>query len=241
MRGYLMAGVLFASVMPNIWAESEMPAEEGGVSVELAVGYDSHYVAFGEELFKDTVWGQIDASVTFAEKWTLEGRVWYAEVDGEAFNEVDYTSALWYDAGICDVGVGFLAFHYPRGAEGGGVGATWEQEMSVWLSKSLGPVEVTYHTSYNLQREGFYTELELSGSVELTQWCALEPLVAIGYGHDYFETDGPTHALAALGLPVKLSDQWTLRPYVAANMPLRALDDAQDLRLLGGVSMSFSF
>jgi hypothetical protein len=76
----------------------------------------------------------------------------------------------------------------------------------------------------------------------------LVPGAGIGYAIDYswhvagLQADGFTAINLSLALPIKLTKNAVLTPYIAGNLPVDALDDAgEDAIVFGGVKLSVSF
>lgn len=216
-------------------------AADSGPSFEVSLGYDSNYIFRGEELFESTVWGQIDAEVKLSSNTSLSFVAWYADVPKRDYTELDLHADLNVEAGFATFSVGYCDYIYPRGGLGSDVGSKNEDEAVFSVTKNVAKIDLTALAAYNFDREGTYFELSAGTSIPVCSSFSLDPSIAIGYGSHYFAKDGLTHVLLTLAAPIALSESVTLTPYIAANLPLKALEDLQDSRVFGGVALSFSF
>ena len=215
--------------------------EEFTLGAELSVGYDSHYIFRGEELQENSVWGQLEIGIPLCEEAALTLTPWYESSTDSDYSEVDLNASLDVDFKVVSVSAGYAGYFYPRGSFGGDEGIDDEHEAFLSVTKEVGPLEFTGLYAYNFDREAGYLEASVGATFELTPNIALAPAVAVGYSADYYGVDGFTHVQVQLGLPIKLTKTATLTPYIAGNIPLEVLNDWQDERLYGGVSLAVTF
>ncbi len=235
--------LLTASCLPAQQSGSEVPSADAaaGLGVTLIAGYDSHYVFRGEEILTGSLWSQVEISVPLSEALAIGIVPFYLESPGHDYTEFDLNPSLTLTTGWGSITSGYALYYYPDGLNGGGTGISTEQEATLSVSRELGPVEVVVMGAYNFERQGLYGELALSASFELTSSVALEPSAAVGCSSNYFAGDGLSHAGLSVGLPVKLSEQITLRPHVSATLPLAALKESQNPQLFCGLTLSLGF
>jgi hypothetical protein len=217
------------------------PAAESPFSAELSVGYDTFYIFRGEELFEQVVWGQVEMSYALTDTLSVTLTPWYLSAIDDDYTELDILPSLTWDAGFAEITAGYAGYIYPRGSWGGDEGIDDEHEANLGVSHSFGIFEVSTFAAYNFDRDGTYLEASVGTSFELGEVVSLEASAALGYSANYFENDGFTHVLLTVALPVKLTETATLTPYIAGNLPLEVLDDAQDNEVFGGVALAVSF
>jgi hypothetical protein len=210
-------------------------------SMALTLGVDSRYIFRGEELFDETHWGQLDAAYQLTEAASLSILAWYAESPDAKYNEIDLQANLAFDLGFAEVSVGYMDYRYPKGAFGGDEGLGREDEIVLGIDKTVGIVDLGVLAAYNMDREGTYFEVSAGMSLALGDRVAFEPSLAVGYSSNYFAEDGFSHALLTVALPISLLENVTLKPYVAGNLPLTALDENQDFRVFGGLAFEVAF
>jgi hypothetical protein len=214
---------------------------ESGPEFEVSLGYDTNYIFRGEELFKDTAWGQLDAAFNLSSNTSLSFMGWYADAINADYNELDIHADLNVDAGFAQFSAGYASYIYPRGALGDNEGIGSEDEAVLSVSKSIGKVDLSVLAAYNFDREGTYFEFSAGTSIPVVSKLSLDPSVVLGYSSGYFAQNGLTHVLLTLAAPISLTDSITLKPYIAGNIPLSVLDENQDARFFAGVALSFSF
>lgn len=244
----LLAAAVFLPLVSPLLAGSPPAApappvaeEESIFSAEVSVGYDSFYIFRGEELWEQTVWGQVEIGIALTDNLSLTLTPWYLSAVDDDYTELDLLASVTYDAGFAEFTAGYAGYIYPRGSFGDGDGIDDEHEASLGVSKSFGVFEVSTLAAYNFDREATYLEAGVGASFELCKAVALEPSAAVGYSSNYYDADGFTHVLLTLALPVKLTESATLTPYIAGNIPLEVLEDDQDPELFGGVALAVSF
>lgn len=234
---------LFAVPLHAQQSGSEVPTADAadGFSVSLVAGYDTHYIFRGEEILDNSVWSQLEVSIPLAENVAFGLVPFFLSSPENAYSEIDLNPSLTVSTDLVEISAGYALYNYPRGLDGGGEGIPHEQEVSLSLSREIGPVEVALLTAWNFDREGLYTELAVSSSLELTDGISLEPAVSLGHSSNYYAADGLSHVGLAVALPITLTESATLTPHVSAVLPLEALEEGQDNLLYGGISLSVSF
>lgn len=243
-----LAAAVFLPLASSSFAGTPAPGptpppveEEGILSAEVSVGYDSFYIFRGEELWEQVVWGQVEIGIALTDSLSLTLTPWYLSATDDDFTELDLLAGLSYDAGFAEFTAGYAGYLYPRGSFGANEGIDDEHEASLAVTKTFGIFEVNTLAAYNFDRDGTYLEAGVGASFELCETVALEPSAAVGYSANYYAEDGFTHVLLTLALPVKLTETATLTPYLAGNIPLEVLEENQDAELFGGVALAVSF
>lgn len=224
-------------------AGSEVPTADAadGFSVSLVAGYDTHYVFRGEEILDNSVWSQLEVSIPLTDNVAFGLVPFFLSSPENAYSEVDLNPSLTVSTDLAEITAGYALYNYPRGLDGGGEGIPHEQEVSLSLSREIGPVEIALLTAWNFDREGLYSEIAVSSSLKLTDRISLEPAVSLGHSSNYYAADGLSHVGIVMALPVSLTESATLTPHVSAVLPLEALEEGQDNLLYGGISLNVSF
>ena len=217
------------------------PEQEPAFTAEISLGYDTFYIFRGEELFEQVTWGQVELNYAVSESVSLTLTPWFLSAIDDDFTELDVLPSVTWDAGFVEITAGYAGYIYPRGSLGANEGIDDEHEANLTVAKTFGIVGTSLLSAYNFDRDGIYLEAKIGASIELCQAAALEPSVAVGYSSHYFDADGFTHALISLAMPVKVTGTATITPYIAGNIPLEVLDEAQDAEIFGGVALAVSF
>jgi hypothetical protein len=135
------------------------------------------------------------------------------------------------------------------GGSPGGFGQNDIHQLSLTLETKLGPIDIAQSSNIDLANGGWYFDLNASSTIAVTDSISVVPSVNIGYGQNYSygirqntanALIGGVGALASgerqgvsgftaitpmISIPVKLNSRATLTPYIAYNMPMRALRD----------------
>ena len=212
---------------------------ESGISAEVSVGYDTHYIFRGCNVGENLVWGGVDLSMPLADKLSLNVGSWYGSLADSPYDELNLLGGLTYDMGCFEVGVGAIYYYFPQGINGGGSGFKDSLELGANIGTSIGAVDFGLGYYYDLEIEGSYIELGAETSIALCDSVSLVPGVSISYADDYYGVDGFNAVGASLALPIALTDNVTLKPYIAATWELD--ESGQQDEVYGGVSLSVGF
>jgi hypothetical protein len=242
--GVALASTAFAgssSKAPEIVAAEE----SSSLGFALTAGYDSHYIYRGVEFAENLVSVGIDGNIPFTDVVSLNVGAWFAtsaddsSTLGGSFNELDLYAALLVDLGPATVGLKYQHYKYL-----GDVSDLLEDinEVGFIVSTSVGPVDLSGGAYYDEEADGFYFEAGVSKAIEITDRVSIVPAALVSYAVDYYGVDGFNHVKVGVSLPIKLTNNATLSPYIAYNLPIDALDDlGEDEQVYGGVSLSVSF
>jgi len=189
----------------------------------LNVGFETLHVyrgadsSFGQAI----VWESLDVELfDFLHLNLYNGN----SFDGE-YGELTPTVYVHKDFGFADVAAGMIWYHFP------GEDGVDSEEYFVRLSRELGAgFSASAWFSYNARSEGWYHELKLSHSLELTDRLALQTSAALGYSQNYRGDgdDGLDNLTFTVGLPVKLTESLTLKPAVGYAFALDTLDSEDE-------------
>jgi hypothetical protein len=228
---------------------AEEPSSDLGITASL--GYDTNFIFRGVDFAEHWVSGGIALDIPLVDNVSFVGGASYGvtadnnAVFGASYQRLEMNGGVAVDLGAAELGLGYRWYNHQ-----GGLSRILEDghEVGMTLGTSLGPVNVGIAGYYDFGIEGWYFEAAANTEIALTDSVSLVPGVSIGYAQDYswhiagFETSGFTTINLSLALPIKLTKNAVLTPYVAGNLPIDALDDAgEDAQIFGGVKLSVSF
>ena len=225
------------------------PAPMFGATV--SVGYDSHYMFYGVDYGRNSIWGSIEYSLPFTpEGFDLTIGTWYENpVDGAPSNpqhqdELDLYARATIDVAP-DVAVFFqyAAYLFPeRDNAGFKTPSTNELSTGVEASVMNGMADVFISGAYDFDVNGWYIQTGVSHTESITDFFAVEIGTAIAYQVDYNGPGGDWNDLNLyLAFPLSLTDTAELVPYIKQSWSLNAIDNFQDDVLYGGVALIVSF
>jgi hypothetical protein len=239
----VLAGASFAGTAPASCDKCKvvppMPTAEELLGFSLSAGYDSTYLWHGTDIGDNLIWQKLEFTKNLNDKLSLQIGEWYGHLFDYTYNELDLYGGLKYNAGPVNVTVGFTWYHYFDGSV-----LENQYEPFVTLSSNGLPVDAYVSYYYETEVAGSYIEAGLSKTIALTDKVSLVPAVNVGYnaGLNTNENDW-NHVGVRLALPIALSKNATLLPYIAGNFALSATEGAfaKDDVFLGGVSLSVNF
>jgi hypothetical protein len=264
-----MTKSLFAAAMGSLLLAD---ASSASITGSVSAGYDSEYYFRGLWFSSNNVYGAASISVPLAEKFSLSmGALYtqsmYTELIGPdlAYSELDLFASLNYDAGWGKIG--FVATNYnffktfSGETNGNSFGFASDPDSTITNASDLGLTFAIPVGDFNLYAAGYYDlrihaayfELGADYTYKFSDKFSIVPSVQLGYaGNDYYtyknatgEDSGFTHIRAGITAPYKVTDAFTITPYVALNVALEAREDINTARpqedLFGGLSLSYSF
>lgn len=227
--------------------------EEELLGITVGVNYDSrliyHGINFGEHYLSGDV--AVDVPLNDTLRANLEasyGNVFDSAFDGEDYQRLVLGAGVSADLGAAELGLGYRWIHHMDVPD---AFADDGHEVGLTLATSAGPVNFGIGSYYDFGDEGWYFEAAVNTEIKVTDSISVVPGVAIGYGIDYAANrtalnevldDGFIAVTPSLAVPIKLTSKATLTPYIAARLPIDALDDTgSDDYLYGGVSINVKF
>ncbi len=216
-----------------------MPTADQLLGFSLSAGWDSSYIWHGTDLGDDLIWQKLEYTATLNDKLSLQLGEWYGHLFDYQYNELDLYGGLKYNAGPVNITAGFTWYHYFDGSA-----LKNQYEPFVTLSTNGLPVDAFVSYYYETEVAGSYIEAGISKTIALTDKVSLVPAVVIGYNEGLnTNVNDFNHVGVRLGLPIALTKNATLLPYIAGNFALDATKGAfaQDNLFLGGVSLSVNF
>ena len=216
----------------------EVVEESADLGATVAVGYDSHYIFRGLNLGENQVTAQVDYQLP---DLPVSIGAWYGNpTTGTTLNpgggdELDLYATISRSFGSIDAWLGYTAYLYPEGGSS-------TNEVGTGIGTTVGPLDVALGAYYDFDIDGWYLDLTLGHSLELSDMISLNLAAGISYSIDYNSSGSEfNNVLLVASLPIALTDRATLTPYVAGSFALDAIDNVQDDEIFGGVSLSVDF
>ena len=239
------AALTFAGVAEKNTAVIQPDEIRDPLGIAVTAGYDSHYVYRGVLFAENLLTANVDGNFALNNFISLNVGAWYGMsandsfTQGGAYQELDVYAALFANLGAFTAGLKYQHYFF---LENAGDFLEDIDEIGVLLSTTLGPVDVIAGAYYDATAEGFYFDAGLKKSIALTDRISLEPIAVISYGLDYYGVNGFNHIKLGLSLPIKLTENATLKPYIEGNIPIDALKAlGEEDRVYGGISLTVSF
>lgn len=200
----------------------------------ISAGYMSNYIFYGVDFGSNAVWTGVDYAIAGT---PVNVGVWYINpTDGNLDDELDVYATISQEVAGFDLSLTMTGYFFPD------AGADATYELGLGIGRGLGFVDWAATVRYDFEIEGWYAETSISKGFALSDTIELVLSTGIGYQIDYFSSGGDfNHAFAKAALPVALSSNVTLEPYVAGLFALDAIDGFQDDLVHGGVSLSVTF
>jgi hypothetical protein len=206
---------------------------EPWLTASLSVGYETLHVyrgadsSFGQAI----VWESLDLNLFNFLRFNLfNGN----SFDGK-YGELTPSLSIYRDFGPLTAAAGMIWYHFP------GEDGVDSEEYYLSLSGDLGAgFSARAWASYNARAEGWYHEMMLKHSFEISQRVKFETSAALGYSRDLRSGgDGWDNLTIALGLPVSISQSLTLTPLLGYAFALDALDSGDEA--WAGITASYQF
>ncbi len=244
-----------------------------GITGSVAAGYDSEYYFRGLWFSSNNAWGSLSLTVPIADKLTLGLGALYTyglstNVPGPTdldYSELDLIGSLNYDAGFAKFGLVYTNYTFFDTFSGSLNGNTFgfdnasdstvtgASDLGLTVAIPVGAANIYLAGYYDFKIEDFYFELGADYTFKVSDKFSLVPSVQLGYAASEYYTysavtgvdSGWTHVRVGLTAPYKITDAFTITPYIAANFALEAREQLNTVRgendLFGGVSVSYSF
>jgi hypothetical protein len=251
------AGFLALAVSPAIAGSKVVHHVEPQVSeptelgLTLGLGYDTDFVFRGVDFANHWISANAGLDLPLAGPVSLLAGASYgltaddsAANAGLSYRRLELNGGLGVDLGVAELGVGYRYYNHDGQLSNFLVDG---HEVGVTLATAAGPINVGLGAYYDFEIEGYYFELAANTEIALTDSISLVPGASLGYVSDYSwhlvgtSLNGFTAVGLSLAMPIKLGVV-TIAPYVAANLPIDALDAAgEEAIVFGGVRLSVSF
>lgn len=228
----VMAGTPVEPVMP--------PPAAPGITTEVSVGYDTKYIFRGFDLGDNLVWGGVDVGVPLTDALSLNVGTWYGSLADDAYDELNVLGGLSYDAGNFELGLGLIWYYFPQGVLGNDLGYDDSLELGASIGMTLGVVDFGLGYYYDFELDGSYIELGAETVIELSDRVGLVPAAMVSYADSYSGINGWNSVGVSLSLPIALTDNAVLKPYIAGTWGIDSGDYQPD-EVYGGVSLAVTF
>ncbi|MFD2258073.1 hypothetical protein ACFSSA_15435 [Luteolibacter algae] len=159
--------------------------------------------------------------------------------NGNSFNgeygELTPSAYLYHDFGPYTASAGMIWYHFP------GEDGIDSEEYFFNLTRDLSAGFATSAWfSYNARSNGWYHEVKLSHSLELSKSTTLVSYGVLGYSENYRTGgNGLDNLTFAVGLPVTLAEGLTVKPLAGYSFALDALDTDNEAWV--GLNLSYTF
>ncbi|MEM7386726.1 MAG: hypothetical protein AAF514_17450, partial [Verrucomicrobiota bacterium] len=255
--GGAMGGVAPAAPAPSGIGAAPAPlnALGGGAGLlseagfEIGLGYDTDYIFRGYDLGHDFLWASLDLVLNPTDQFEFNLGTWYTNGFNEGASEIDIYGGVGFNWNSFNVGVGLTHYAYPDGRTRGGQtngGETNEAYLTLGNTYSVGnwSFDTTLAYYYDFDLENHFVELSAETAYQVTDSLTVVPAFGISYASfDVSGAEGVNHAFASLSLPLALTANATLTPYVATSVALDVAENSfgENDYFWGGVSLSVSF
>jgi hypothetical protein len=248
------------------------PPEDPLFTGSLSVGYDTEYYFRGLWFSSNNVWGGLNLSIPLADKLSLGlgGLYTYSadtDISGTGnldYSELDLIASLNYDAGFARFGLVFTNYSFFDTFSGSTSSGTFgfpeapdstlkdARDLGLTMAVPLGNATIYLGGYWDFRIEAPYFEVGADYTIKITESFSLVPSANIGYGNNYYsypeignDKSGFTAVRVGLAAPYKLTNSFTITPYIAGNLALDTREGLNTVRgandLFGGVAMSYAF
>ncbi len=252
--------------------EPVIQESSGGIDGEVEIGYDSAHYFRGLWFSSNNAWTNLSVSVPVTERVRWNVGAFYTHslhtlIAGEGnldFSELDLSAALIYDADFAEFGLVFTHYSFFDTYSGRIGGQTFgfpeapastvtsAQDLGVTMAIPYGDLVLSLGAWHDFKIDAQYFEAGLNHLMQAGERLSIASSVIIGYGLGYYsypeignQEDGWTAVRLGIDFPYKLSDAFTLTPYIAANLSLGTREELNTVpgrnHLFGGVALTASF
>jgi hypothetical protein len=207
-------------------------SEDGlGASLYLHGGYASEYVFRGRSFGDTAAEGRAEFVLPIAENASLS-------LGGKYIGTDDYEEAQ----GFASLQQGFGVFTAALGYRWYGLDANDRQEVGMLIATNAMGIDWSLGYYYDAELSGHYVEFMGQHTWQMFDHMALRSGAGLSAASNYWDGgSGLNHAVFRLDLPMNVRNWFTLTPWVAASVPLDAIDATEDDTVAGGVSLQLSF
>jgi len=234
MKKWIVTLILFnstAQAFSNDWKN---------ISTTVTLGYESRYILYGYDYGPDLYHADLLFWKPLSEKLSVWAGSWCGTQPSGDYNEIDlyagfdYQLSKNFSAGLAYSLFNYLEVPYPS--------ADRSHEFSGHFTYTAGPFSLSLKDLYDTEGEGHLTRAVASFDQPITDALSIGLSAEYGYSFDYYAVgNGPHHALCKLKLPWKISETFSLEPFIAHSLALDVLDSFEKNRTYGGVSLVASF
>jgi hypothetical protein len=251
---------------------SQALAADPSFTGTLSAGFDSEYYFRGLWFSSNNAWTSVNLSIPVADKLTAGVGALYTYstgTDGAGpsrldYGELDLIGSLTYDAGFAKFGLVATSYTFFDTFSGDINGVSFgnpiapdsrvRDAVDIGLTAAIPFGNANFYVSgyYDVRINAPYYEVGADYTFKINDCFSIVPAANIGYGSNYYsfpetgtEKSGFTAARVSISAPYKLTDSFTVTPYVAANFALDIREDLNVVRekndVFGGLSVSYAF
>lgn len=199
----------------------------------VSVGYETLHVYRGADssFGNANIWEAVNIEIADLFHFSLYNG---NSINGE-YHELTPSFYFKKDLGFLTASAGMIWYHFP------GEKGLDSEEYYIQLSKDLGAgFSASAWFSYNARSEGWYHELKVNHSLELSERMKLESYVALGVSEGYRSGgDGLDNLTIGVGLPISITENIIIRPSLGYAFTLDAMDT--DNEGWAGLTASYHF
>lgn len=251
---------------------SHATAADASFTGSLAAGYDSELYFRGLWFSSNNAWTSLNLSVPVADKLTAGFGAYYTQSlrtggagpSGLSYTELDLFGSLTYDAGFAKFGLVATSYTFFDTFSGEMSGLSFGSplapdsrvqdafEMGLTAAVPLGNANLYAGGYYDFRINAPYFELGADYTFKVNECLSFVPAATIGYGDNYYslpslgnDESGFTALRLGVSAPYKVTDSFTVTPYVACNFSLDIRENLNVVRdendVFGGISASYAF
>ncbi|WP_411825897.1 hypothetical protein [Luteolibacter sp. AS25] len=208
-------------------------SSDPSLDVSLTLGFETLHVYRGADASSGNgiMWETLDIDLYNTFHFNLYG--------GNSFNdeykELTPSAYIYHDFGDLTASAGMIWYHLP-GSDGAD-----SEEYYFSLAHPLGNgFSVSTWFSYNPRFNGYYNELKVSHTYDFSDNLSLVSYAGLGYS-DGLRSGGSglDNLTVAVGLPIALSEQISIKPLAGYAFALDALESDDEAWL--GLNLSYTF
>lgn len=209
-------------------------SSEGDFAFSLSAGYESLHVYRGADssMGSANLWQGIDVDY----KDFLHFNLYHGSGTNSDYEELTPSAYVHHDFGPVDAAFGVIWYHFPDYHSSDSVefylrfSHDFDNGISTWL-----------HVGYNEDADGWYQELGVKYTKEITEHLSLSPYLVAGFSQHYRGTgeDGFDHLTFGLNAPYTLTKMVTLTPAVGLALPMDTFNG--DDELWGALTLTVRF
>lgn len=206
----------------------------GDLQISLTAGYESLHVYRGADssMGSQNLWQGLDVDY----KNFFHFNLYHGSGTNSDYEELTPSAYIHHDFGPVDAAFGVIWYHFPDYNDSDSVeyylrfSHDFANGISTWL-----------HVGYNQDAEGWYEEVGVKYTRELTERLSIAPYTVVGFSQHYRGTgkDGLDHVTVGVNAPYQLTDKVTLLPAVGLALPMDTFDG--DNELWGALSVTVRF
>jgi len=203
----------------------------GNMSVGLEFGIWSDFIFRGAELGDTSGDARAEWMTPVGSNTVLSAGARY--IGGGDYEQGEAFAGLQHAMGPLSFATGYRYFFLDAGDR---------SEIGLMLGTRIVGIDWSLAYFYDWRFEGSYVELAAKHLWELADPFSLKFSGGVSGASDYWtDGSGMNHAFLQIDMPIRVSDGFTVSPWIAASMPLSQIDDVFDDKVFGGLRVGIDF